>query len=113
MQHVIACRGGCACEEKRRRGHPAHIDRESNGIIAILGAMPEKPEFHSVEFNDEGNIAAYTEKYGLHGKKAVASSDAHRLCDIADGGFEIELDCTDDPQDVRNALIRALGGEEK
>ena len=25
--------------------YPAHIDRESNGIIAILGAMPEKPKF--------------------------------------------------------------------
>ena len=31
---------------------PAHIDREANGIIAILGTVPETPYFGCVELRD-------------------------------------------------------------
>ena len=32
--------------------YPAHIDRESNGILAILGAIPETPAFETLEVAD-------------------------------------------------------------
>ena len=30
--------------------YPAHVDRESNGILAILGDLPDKPVFSHAEF---------------------------------------------------------------
>lgn len=39
--------------------YPAHIDREANGIIAILGEMPKNPEFAAVEIRDRENTEAY------------------------------------------------------
>lgn len=91
---------------------PAHIDRTSNGAVAILGGFPEEPEFTSYELNSSEKIEEYREKYPiLKTLQAVASSDAHHLWDISDGGFEIEL--CDEPyssQKVRDSLITLLGG---
>ncbi len=58
---------------------PAHIDRESNGIIAVLGTFPADPPFGIVEFRDPGNIPSYTEQYpNLKGLTTVYGSDSHR-----------------------------------
>lgn len=92
--------------------YPAHIDRESNGILAILGALPESPVFSAIELRDRENCGSYTEKYGLQGKKLVCSSDAHHLWDIQEAGASLELD--DEPYSsakVRQALISLLRGE--
>lgn len=92
--------------------YPAHIDRESNGILAILGALPENPAFSAIELRDRENCGSYTEKYGLQGKKLVCSSDAHHLWDIQEAGPSLELD--DEPYSsakVRQALISLLRGE--
>ena len=45
--------------------YPAHIDRQANGIISVLGAMPESPVFDFAEYNLSKNIEDYTVKYGL------------------------------------------------
>ena len=92
--------------------YPAHIDRDANGIIAILGTVPLEPVFPAVEFCDSANREAYTERYGLSGKRVVCSSDSHNLWTIGDGGAEIELD--DEPYSsahVRHALIGTLRGD--
>ena len=84
---------------------PAHIDREANGIIATLGVFPETPHFNIVEFNDKENIASYTEKYGLYGKKVLVDSDAHYLTGIRD----FDLDCDEGSADsVRKQLFKYL-----
>ncbi len=90
--------------------YPAHIDRESNGVIAVLGEMPVEPEFATVEFHFPEKIAAYRETYRLAGKNFVTASDAHRLWEISEEGCKIPLDCADDAESVREALIRYLGG---
>ncbi len=65
--------------------YPAHIDKEANGIIAVLGMIPPEPVYTCFEFHDRANVETYREKYALGGAKAVISSDAHYLWDIAEG----------------------------
>lgn len=92
--------------------YPAHIDREANGIVAILGTVPDEPAFPAAELRDLSNTGVYTEKYGLAGRQLVISSDAHHLWDIQEAGPKIELD--DEPyssRTVRHALIALLRGE--
>lgn len=69
---------------------PAHIDRQSNGLLAVLGFFPEKPYFPFAEVHGGEKAAEYAEKYG---KKIITSSDAHYLWDINERGAYIELDC--------------------
>lgn len=88
---------------------PAHIDRPSNGIIGILGDLPEKPYFPTVELNDRENREEYRAKYGLQDRRMLCSSDAHHLWAMREASESIELD--DEPyssQKVRDALIELL-----
>ena len=88
---------------------PAHIDRPSNGIIGILGALPEEPFFPTLELNDPDNREQYAKEYHLEGRRLLCSSDAHRLESMRDASQWIELD--DEPyssQKVRDSLISLL-----
>ena len=109
-----------AFDEVTRRGgvcYPAHIDRSSNGIIAMLGDFPPEPAFTAFELNDIASLGASLERFPIireRGLVHVASSDAHYLTDISENGFGIEL--CDEPYSsdrVRNALIDHLLGKEK
>lgn len=100
---------------RRHRGAaiPAHIDREANGLLAVLGDLPEEPEFPAVELRDESRFTELARTFPvLAGKRVIVSSDAHRLEDIADPGFAIELPCAKDAdaQTVRDTLIDYLTG---
>ena len=92
--------------------HPAHIDRESNGIIAILGDVPLEYDFDCLEFNDAGNIASITERYPHLAKaKRIVSSDAHHLWDISEADNFVRID--DEPYGsalVRTKLFEYLKG---
>lgn len=99
---LVAERGGVC--------YPAHIDREANGIVAILGTVPPEPPFTAVELRDRANLEPYRQ-YGIGDKRVIFSSDAHYLWDISEGGNEITLD--DEPYSsarVRRALIETLRG---
>ncbi len=83
--------------------YPAHIDRESNGIIAVLGGIPPEYEFSTVEYNDAGNAEGIRKMHEVaRNARTVCSSDAHHLWDIneADSFFDIE----DEP--YSSALVR-------
>ncbi len=94
---------------------PAHIDRTSNGIFAILGDIPLEYGFQYVEFNDSNNINEYFKKYSsLDGTSAIVCSDAHHLWDInlAENYFEID----DEPYssaNVRRNLFDMLAADKK
>lgn len=94
-----------AAEEYGGVCFPAHIDRQSNGLLAVLGFFPEKPHFPFAEVNDGEKAAEYAEKYG---KKIITSSDAHYLWDINERGAYIELDCG--RENAAQALINYLRG---
>lgn len=88
--------------------YPAHIDRESNGMLAILGMFPDEPVFDLCEVRDKENA----EKLA-GGRKVVVSSDAHRLEDFGEKLNHIELPCSEDdgPEIIRRELFRKLYGK--
>ncbi|MBQ5389541.1 MAG: PHP domain-containing protein [Clostridia bacterium] len=89
---------------------PSHIDRTSNGIIAILGDIPPEPGFTFAEFNDGANVAAYREKYASVAPLGIlVNSDAHHLTDINEAENFIELDADPSDEDsVRKAFFAFL-----
>ena len=100
------------CEEYSGVCYPAHIDRQANGIINILGTLPPTPSFTAVELKSPELIEEYRQKYDLSSKTIVVSSDAHFLTDMRDAENKISLDvCSDDHEEIRRALIKKLGGK--
>lgn len=92
--------------------YPAHIDRDANGIIAVLGTVPRDPPFAAVELRDAENRDSYSERFGLKDKIFVFSSDAHNLWSIQEGAHSLEL--FDEPYSsalVRRSLISLLRGD--
>ena len=90
---------------------PAHIDRESNGLISMLGDFPPDPVFTAFELNDGANLREYVDRFPIIKERNlsyVASSDAHYLTDISEDGFEVELDASDSSEDITNRLIDYL-----
>ena len=85
---------------------PAHVDRQANGIIAVLGDFPEKPYFPTCEVHDVEKTAEYAERYS---KRIVSSSDAHYLWDIREKSTFLELDC--ERENAARAVINYLRGE--
>ncbi len=82
---------------------PAHIDRDSNGLLAVLGAFPPEPVFRIAELRNRENVGL------AEGRTVVVCSDAHRLWEIGEAGGTLTLD-TDNtaPDAVRHALFTKL-----
>lgn len=92
--------------------YPAHIDRQANGILAVLGALPPTPHFACVEFHDETQIAACQARFSLGERRVVVGSDAHYLWDIRDRAQSLSLEVASaDGTAVRAAVLRYLGGD--
>ncbi len=92
--------------------YPAHIDREANGIIATLGALPPDLPFTAVELHDGEKEAVLAQQIPA-GCRVTVGSDAHFLWDIRDKDRFVELE--DEPYSsrlVRERLIAWLGGKE-
>lgn len=102
-------------EVRKRNGvcYPAHIDRQSNGIIAVLGTFPPEPHYTAYELNSADSLEEYMERFPMiRSLSRTVSSDAHYLWDISEDGFNIELD--DEPYSsarVRQKLIDYLLGK--
>ncbi len=89
--------------------YPAHIDRESNGVIAVLGVFPKKEGFLCAEVHDSEKLNDCSDKSGLPINKLVVSSDAHYLWDIKEQNEFFEME--EIPKDCENAgeyVIRFL-----
>ncbi|MEA5051447.1 MAG: phosphoesterase [Oscillospiraceae bacterium] len=103
----------------RERGvllYAAHVDRPSNGIVAVLGTYPETPRFPAAEFRGEESLADYRRRFpALKTVRPLFCSDAHCLWDIAEAQHALRLPCPQDapPDAVRRALFRYLRGEKK
>lgn len=91
---------------------PAHIDREENGIISMLGALPESPFFPTVELNDVAKKDEYVNQYALGGRLILTDSDAHHLWQINEAENYLTID--DEPYSsalVRQRLIEKIKGK--
>ncbi len=89
--------------------YPAHIDRQANGIIAILGTLPETPHFSCVEFHNSDNVEEYKSRYSIEDKRILVGSDAHYLTDLREENDYFEID--DEPYSstlVRKKLFERL-----
>ncbi|MBQ6714027.1 MAG: PHP domain-containing protein [Clostridia bacterium] len=89
--------------------YPAHIDRQANGIIAVLGTFPETSEFSCFELHNGGAADDYIARYGLEDKVMVVGSDAHYLTDMRDKEFYFDIE--DEPYSsayVRSQLFKLL-----
>ncbi len=89
--------------------YPAHIDRQANGIIAVLGDLPPHEHYTCVELHDGEKEAEYRAKHALDNTLVVVGSDAHYLWDIRDKAAYLDLD--DEPYSsalVRQRLIERL-----
>ena len=91
--------------------YPAHIDRSSNGIIAVLGTIPPDTDFTFFGLHDGEKIREYSERYGIPKDRFIISSDAHNLTDMRDKEFYFDLDTENDsPEEVRRKLFELLRG---
>ncbi len=73
--------------------HPAHIDRESNGILSILGDIPPEYGFNFYELNDQANLESYANRFPYLSKENVlVCSDAHQLWNISEAEHFIMLE---------------------
>ncbi len=62
---------------------PAHIDKQSNSLLANLGFIPPDSEFKTVELKNINNLPELKAKHDyLNGCKVITNSDAHYLGDI-------------------------------
>lgn len=64
---------------------PAHIDRDENGMIAILGAVTD--EFTAVELSARASDSMFSQYMSKYSGKVLVDSDAHTLSDIRGKGI--------------------------
>ncbi len=78
--------------------YPAHIDRDSNGIIAILGTIPSDSDFTMFELHSSDKLDFMSEKYSIDKSRFIISSDAHYLTQMRDkeNFFELSSEGADD-----------------
>ena len=69
--------------------YPAHVDRDSNGLLAILGMWPEDLDVSAAEVRFE--LPEVVPKH----LKILQASDAHRMEALPEGGFELPLKSVD------------------
>ena len=79
--------------------YPAHIDRPSNSVIAVLGAFPPNSNFTCAELHLKEKVTDYAVMAQLHEDKLIFISDAHQLLDIKEAVDYITL-----PDDDENAV---------
>lgn len=71
---------------------PAHINRQSNGVLAMLGFIPEGMNFTTVEVsNDEAGTRFLETFKDKERYRIIRNSDAHQLMSISEREFYMEL----------------------
>ena len=119
VDHLLINSSGIAIDDvheivSRFKGicYPAHIDRDANGIVAVLGTVPKDHCFTRFELRDASNADEYSEKYAINKEQFIISSDAHYLTDMRDKAAYFDLE--DEPYSsalVRKNLFALLRGD--
>ncbi len=102
---IVFERGGVA--------FPAHIDKMSNSVTAILGDFPPDPGFTAFEVHDKEKLDELKKSYPIiSGLIPVFDSDAHMLesMELDPPEFKDIID-DEDEEKLRFAVIRMLRGE--
>ena len=96
---ILAAKYGGSC-------YPAHIDKQANGAIEILGDFPHYAGFRSAEMHDRKKIQTYVETYGLQGMRIMVSSDAHYLHQLREGDENDWFDLDDNLEGEEQVLSK-------
>ena len=86
--------------------YPAHIDKQANGAISILGDFPHYAGFAMAELHDRSKRDEYVSRYGLEGMRLMFSSDAHYLHLLRDGDENDTIEIDADPKTDGEELVR-------
>lgn len=71
---------------------PAHINRQSNGVLSMLGFMPANSGFTTVEISNDSAGAQFLETYKDRSHyHIISNSDAHQLINISEREFFMDL----------------------
>ena len=103
------------CDEVKKYsgvGIPAHIDKNSNSVVAVLGTVPDG-DFTAYELFNRDNREEYSERFPhITNSCLISNSDAHYLWDINEkiNYFEIFSDVSD-VNGVTQELFSYLRGE--
>lgn len=91
--------------------YPAHIDKQSNSVIAVLGTFPESPEFKFAELHNRELKDDLEKVTNIPQSRFIVSSDAHYLWDIKEQTDYFEIEGEALPADeVRKKLFAYLRG---
>ena len=91
--------------------YPAHIDRSSNGIIAVLGSFPKSPKFHCAEVHNNVLLDEMSSSSRMPKEKLIVSSDAHYLWNIKEKNeFFILEDIPENADNAGEYLLKFLKG---
>lgn len=89
--------------------YPAHVDKMSNSIIAVLGVIPNECKFNTIELSkrciNEQRDKFLKENPSCSDKTIISSSDAHYLEDINEKINSLKL-----PDDSVETVINYLDG---
>ena len=104
--------GKLMCESYGGAAYPAHIDREANGIVSVLGDIPKGVGYYAYELRERESYEEYLRRFPhLITMQRLVSSDAHYLQDISEAVNDIEI--PDEPYSgdlVRRRLIEIIRG---
>ncbi|MBE6819073.1 MAG: PHP domain-containing protein [Ruminococcaceae bacterium] len=81
--------------------YPAHIDRDSYSVTAVLGDLPPECNHGFAEMSYDADESALRALYSLEGVELIQSSDAHYLENMKEATNYIELEALT-PQAVVN-----------
>lgn len=72
---------------------PAHIDRQANGIIAVLGQIPDDCNFVTVEVSSNAT-KQFVDQIAQLGYNVIRNSDSHMLESIGKCNATLDVDIT-------------------
>ncbi len=101
---IVRERGGAA--------FPAHIDKEANGLIPILGAFPYEPGFCAAEIYDAEKLDGFKKRFPILSYIPILNdSDAHSLEGmLTDPSSLPGLDDSGSDEEIRRKIISYLNG---
>lgn len=72
---------------------PAHVDRDSYGMIAVLGTLPEEYGFGLMELSGSADETMFRAAHPeLKHLSVLRNSDAHRLWEISEPVWQLPID---------------------
>ncbi len=87
---------------------PAHIDKQSNSVLAVLGVFPKNIGFKAAEIHNAAKRDELSRKTGIPPQKFLVNSDAHYLWDIKERTGYLDIPEQSDESKIRRAFLAKL-----